>query len=133
MRQNRFPFKHTYTWPPTFSSWYRNFNKKWRGQVSCRTQISPLSVKRFWQCTICPNSTSFHTIGFLGSYNFIVYTIIASRNYNTSYLPNNTVLDFGTYNYSFIYYPTCLRSPLESVKIKTVKHLTKTNKMMLGD
>jgi hypothetical protein len=41
------------------------------------------------------------------------------------------VLDFGTYNYSFIYYPTWLPSPLESVKIKTVMHLTKTKKMML--
>ena len=108
MRQNRVPY-HTYTWPLTFLSWYRNFNKKWEGQVWFRTQISPLRVKGFWQCTICPNCTSFHIIGFLGSDNFILYTITASRNYYTSYLPNITVLDFGKWNHSFIYYPMCSR------------------------
>ena len=46
--------------------------------------------KRFSQEVLtrynCPNCTSFHTIGLLGKYNFILYTITASKNYNTSYI-----------------------------------------------
>jgi len=79
--------------------------------------------KRFSQEALtrysCPNCTRFHTIDFLGKYNFILYTITASRNYNTiSYLPNITVMVFGKWNHSFIYKPNWLPSALASVNIK---------------
>ena len=66
----------------------------------------------------CPKCTSFHTIDFLGKYNFMLYTITASRNYNTSYLPNITVLVFGKWNHSFIHKPNWHSSALASVNIK---------------
>ena len=43
----------------------------------------------------CPKCTSLHAIDYLGKYNFMLYTKTASRNYNTSYLPNIIVLVFG--------------------------------------
>jgi hypothetical protein len=32
------------TWPLTFLSWHRNFNKKWRGKTRLKTQISLLKT-----------------------------------------------------------------------------------------
>jgi hypothetical protein len=49
---------------------------------------------------------------------FMLYTITASRNYNTSYLPNITVLVFGKWNHSFIHKPSWLSSVLASINIK---------------
>ena len=41
--RNKIDSPNTFTWPLTFLSWYRNFNKKWRGKTRLKTQISPLT------------------------------------------------------------------------------------------
>jgi hypothetical protein len=38
--RNKIDSPNTFTWPLTFLSWYRNFNKKWRGKTRLDRKVS---------------------------------------------------------------------------------------------